>query len=508
MKITENTPLNELEIDARYINPFASHDLLTIGQVIAAADGKRSNLSKLHGIGQRSIEVVFDAIEDAGFDVPQDASEPERTPQDDELADMVIDLIEDQYIFFRGAWQQWERGVWNEVKSIYPFVKKVLRENRYRGVKISKARHGSVEYFCEQELTIPDETVIDDYPQYFNVENGLFNLDTMKLEPHRKDVYVTAQAGFPFDAKAYAPTFRDWLSEMLVHEGTNKTDWHLVNLVQEMMGYCLTADTSHRFSFWIVGASGTGKSTLVNLMVKMMKSYHKTIDLNQLATNRFLLATIAGKRLITSVEASAGVKLEDGIYKTLVSDDVVLADVKNRDPIEFVPQGKIVWAMNNLPYVGDRSGAVDSRVKIIPMTRQIHRSEWDLQLDEKLTSELAGIFNFALEGLTRLRLQGRFTEVEQSNHLSDEYRKMQDIYAAFLDDEDWCVLDDEARTEPTSLYKAFGAWAYENGIKNHASKISISREWERLGLEKKKDTRRFYQGVGLTLKTVNRIHGN
>lgn len=501
--ITENSKLNDMDIDARYLNPFAKHDIHTIKQVLAAADGKRKNLAKLHGIGQRTIEVVLDAIQDAGIDVPEDEIEPERTPQDDELADLVIENIKDDYLFFRGSWQQWQGGIYQEVKSIYRFVKKVLRDNRYRGVKISKARHGSVEFFCEQELTIEDESVVDDYPQYFNVENGLFNLDTMKLEKHRKDVYCTAQAGFEYKPNVDCPTFRQWLADMLVHDGTTQTDFSLVSLVQEMMGYCLTADTSHRVSFWIIGTSGTGKSTLVNLMVEMMKSYHKTIDLNQLATNRFLLATIAGKRLITSVEASAGVRLEDGIYKTLVSDDVVLADVKNRDPIEFVPQGKIVWAMNNLPYVGDRSGAVDSRVKIIPMTRQIPRSEWDLRLDEKLSGELPGIFNFALQGLQRLRSQGHFTPVEQSEKLSDDYRKMQDIYAAFLEDEEWCILDDEAKTEPTPLYGAFCAWANTSGIKNHASKISISREWERLGLSKGKDTRRYYQGVQLTAKSIS-----
>lgn len=501
MTTTEDTKLIELDIDARYLNPFAEHDIHTIKQVLAVADGKRKNLLKLKGIGNRTIEVVMDAIEDAGIDVPEEVEEPERTPQDDELADQVIELIEKDYIFFRGAWQKWERGFYQEVKSIYRFIKKVLRENRYRGVKISKARHGSVEFFCEQELTIEDETVVDDYPQYFNVENGLFNLDTMKLEKHRKDVYCTAQAGFPFDALADCPMFRRWLADMLVHDGTAKTDFSLVSFVQEMMGYCLTADTSHRTSFWIIGGPGTGKSTLVNLMVKMMKSYHKTIDLNQLATNRFLLATIAGKRLITSVEASAGVRLEDGIYKTLVSDDVVLADVKNRDPIEFIPQGKIVWAMNNLPYVSDRSGAVYSRVKIVPMTRQIPRTEWDLQLDEKLSAELPGIFNFALQGLKRLREQGHFTRVEQSEKLSDEYRKMQDIYTAFLEDSEWCILDDEQSTKATQLYQTFSSWARAAGINHHASKISIAREWERLGLiKKRKNDGVYYSGVELTLR--------
>ncbi len=390
------------------------------------------------------------------------------------------------------------------MKSVYRQVIKVLRDNRKLGIRPSKGKCNSVEFFAQVALEVTGETQVDNYPNLFNVTNGLFNLDTMTLEPHKKEVLVTAQSGFEYDPQASAPKFREWLATMLVKPNTEQPDYQLINLVQEMMGYCLTGDTSHRVSFWIVGASGTGKSTLVNLMVALAKSYHTTIDLNQLATNRFLLARIAGKRLVTSIEASAGVKLEDGIYKTLVSDDVVLADVKNRDPIEFIPQCKIVWAMNNLPYLSDRSGAVDSRVTIIPMTRKIDRKDWDLELDDKLLSEIPGIFNFALEGLSRLRKQGHFTTVDQSQAMSKEYRKMQDIYSAFLEDEQWCEL--EGKTNPTTLYKAFSAWCSENGIRHVASKISLAREWERLGLERGNSGGRYYEGVQLKPYAENKIN--
>jgi len=430
----------------------------------------------------------------------------EPTPDDDQLAEMVITKIRPFWRYFYSAWHLYNEGLWEaKKKGISHEIIKTLRDNRRLGVKPSRAKVSSVEFFVQNALELPDDTVVDNYPNLFNLQNGMFNLETMKLQEHDKKHYVTAQAGFNYDPKAQAPNFKEWLAQMLVYPVSEQTDWNLVNLVQEMMGYVLTGDTSHRVSFWIVGASGTGKSTLVNLMVHMAKSYHTTIDLNQLATNRFLLARIAGKRLITSIEASAGVKLEDGIYKTLVSDDVVLADVKNKEPIEFVPQGKIVWAMNNLPYLSDRSGAIDSRVVIIPMTRQIPRDDWDLELDDKLLEELPGIFNFALEGLSRLRRQGYFTSVPQSEQMSREYRKMQDIYAAFLDDEQWCKLEDSGKTQPTALYKAFCSWASENGIRHVASKISISREWERLGLDKTKAKYHWYHGVELTEYAKNQI---
>lgn len=425
-----------------------------------------------------------------------DKTERPPVPDDDQLADQVIANIKNNFRFFHSSWHEYTEGVWQPVKSIFRHVIKILRDNRKLGIRPSKSKCNSVEFFAQVALEVSDDTKVDNYPHLFNVKNGLFNLETMELESHKKEVLVTAQSDFDYDPKANAPKFREWLATMLVKPNTTQPDYQLIDLVQEMMGYCLTGDTSHRVSFWIVGASGTGKSTLVNLMVALEKSYHTTIDLNQLATNRFLLARIAGKRLVTSIEASAGVKLEDGIYKTLVSDDVVLADVKNRDPIEFIPQCKIVWAMNNLPYLSDRSGAVDSRVTIIPMTRKIDRDEWDLQLDEKLLAEIPGIFNFSLEGLSRLRKQGHFTAVEQSATMSKEYRKLQDIYSAFLEDEQWCQL--EGKTTPTTLYKAFSAWCSENGIRHVASKISLSREWERLGLERGNSMGRFYAGVQLT----------
>ena len=496
--------IRDLNIQAKVADTLVELGIGTVSKLQEQMkDGKISHLT---GIGKVAETQIKSALVEAGKAMPMpQTNERPPVPDDDQLANIVVDTVEKDYRFFHHDWHKWHNGLWESVKNINSYILDVLRENRKLGVRLTRGRVKSVDFFVQTALEIEDDTTVDNYPQYFNCENGLFNLDTMQLEKHRKDVYVTAQAGFSYDDKANAPIFKDWIAKMLVKPNTKDTDWSLVNLVQEMMGYSLTADTSHRVSFWIVGASGTGKSTLVNLMVKMMKSYHKTIDLNQLATNRFLLATIAGKRLVTSVEASAGVRLDDGIYKTLVSDDMLLADVKNRNPIEFIPQCKIVWAMNNLPYISDRSGAVDSRILIIPMTNAIPRSEWDRKLDNKLSDELAGIFNFALEGLKRLRAQGHFTRVKQSETMSDEYRRMQDIYAAFLEDETWCVRGN-GRAEPTPLYKAFSAWCKENGIRNFASKVSVSREWERLGLQRKKDTRRYYQGISLTAYAQKQIY--
>lgn len=502
-QIEPTMPLIELGINARYLKPLEENGLLTIDDVLDVVKKSRRALLKLPNIGQATADAVLDAIEDAGIFIPAPPDTQERTPDDDELGDIVIEEIKDNHAYFRDVWHEFKQGYWHETKGVNHQIINVLRANRWKGVRPSRARCSSVEFFVQVALEIEDDSVVDDYPQFINLKNGLFNLDTYQLEKHRKDCYITARCEFNYDPKATAPNFRNWIATMFVKED-GSTDYDLISLVQEAMGYSLTADTSRRVSFWVWGPTGSGKSTLLNILVALMDSYHSTLDLNQLGTNRFLLARIAGKRLVTFGEADAQTKLADGMYKMLVSDDIIIADVKNRDPIEFVPQCKIWWGMNNLPYVADRSGAVDSRVLILPMRQQIPREDWDLELDNKLKGELAGIFNFALEGLQRLRRQGDFTQVPQVQALKDEYRKTQDIYASFLEDENWIVQD--GQIDPTSLYKAFCAWASESGIKHVASRISISKEWDRLGLEKLKSKSWQYVGVSLTPRAKTAIN--
>lgn len=433
---------------------------------------------------------------------PEETKEKVHQPDDDELALMTLQLLGDNYAYFRGSWHKYESGYWKATKTIFSVVRDVLRKNRFTGIRISKSKCQSVEWLVQNDLEIEDEDEIDNATQYFNLKDGLFNLETFCFEKHRKDVYITGQAGFSYDPKAKAPFFEEWLFKMFVTPD-KKTDWSLINLVQEAIGYTLTADTSHRVSFWVWGPTGSGKTTLLKLLIAMMEMYHEVLDLNQLGTNRFLLARVAGKRLVTFGEADAATQLADGMYKSLVDNGgSITADIKNRDPITFTPQCKVWWGMNNLPYVNDRSGAVDSRIIIIPMRNKIPKSEWDLQLDDKIRNELPGIFNWAIEGLMRLRQNKRFTRVTQIEVLQEEYRKSSDVYDSFLDDERWCSRIANEKTQTNDLYKAFMAWAKENGVRIHVSHQKIKREWERCGLKFTQASGRFYQGVRLTKHAV------
>ena len=86
---------------------------------------------------------------------------------------------------------------------------------------------------------------------------------------------------------------------------------------------------------------------------------------------------------------------------------------------------------NELPRFADASGALASRFVILTTKSTFYGKE-ELDLKEKLRSELPGILNWALAGLTRLRERGRFV-IPQSS--LDALQQMEDLaspVAAFV----------------------------------------------------------------------------
>jgi putative DNA primase/helicase len=292
-----------------------------------------------------------------------------------------------------------------------------------------------------------------------------------------------------------------FLATVLCNED-GQPDAELINLVQEAFYYSLTADTSYRVSFWLVGLSGTGKSTLVNTLVMLAGDSHTSIDLNALARDQYQFAEVAGKRLVTFSEPDSREPLADGAYKRLVSKDPITARSPYGKPFSFVPQCKVWGSMNDLPSVRDRSDAVFGRVIIIPMNRVIAEKDKDYTLDEKLRAERAGIFNWALRGAARLRKQG-FTKARQSEDARKQYQLDNDTERLFLSER--CRLGGEGFVFNDELYGAYVGWCKESGYYPKAKNV-VGKDWRRLGLVQSKTgdgSKRIWKGVFLSTGSVD-----
>jgi putative DNA primase/helicase len=420
-------------------------------------------------------------------------------PDDDILAQELVPKLKETVAHFHSEWKVYEDGAWRprHISRLRKYVREQLRNYRSSGVAVNQSRIASLASMLEDDLYLPDQEVsakADERKRYINLTNGLFNLETFELEPWRRDLYFTTQLSFPYEYEAECPTFRKYLASSLVYPD-GKTDRSLVELVKQALAYSMTARTDLKASFWLVGEKDSGKSTFVSVIKGLMGDLHTTVDLGQLGKNRFLLAPIVGKRVITFTEASEGSMLDDANYKTLTggSDDIT-ADVKNKDPITFRPEAKIWWAMNGMPRISDRSGATTRRITIIPFNRSIPQSERILDLEQRLLAERSGIFTEIMYSLQRLINQGHFDYCEQAEEQLAQYIAENDTEATFIEQ---CAERGELhRVQSADLYAAYASWCSTNGFKSKNAN-QIAKDWRRLGFSNRKSNESWWHGLKL-----------
>lgn len=418
-----------------------------------------------------------------------------RKPTHDEIGDAQRKLWDGDVAYFYEQWHRYESGWWRQVTDIEirKDVWKTTRGFKSRGINPSQSLTNSVTDYLRSRSFIGNEQ-IDGGQHYVNLQNGVFNLETGELEPHQRELYMTSQLDFAYDPDAQAPVWQECLSTWLITQ-EHEPDEDLIRMLQEAFGYSLTTDTSHQVAFILYGEAASGKSTVINTLRGLLGNAATSLDLATLSHNQYQLADIHGKSAVTCTEAPAGTVLADATFKQLVSgEEMVLRQIR-RESFRAVPTAKVWWALNELPRNSDRSNAVYRRMKIISFRNPLPPELWDRQLDKKLTAELPGIFNWAVEGLKRLKQQGAFTEARQVSEAVEAYRAENDIEARFVKER--CTTGIDCKVKSSILYEQYVTWCRENG---HVPKASnrVSRDWERLGFKnKRRNDGNYYLGVDL-----------
>lgn len=430
----------------------------------------------------------------------QDIVDMPVNPDDDHIALYIAPQWQDCFGYIHRAWHEYDNGWWQtrDDEEMRRAVRFILRGMRQFGVKVRQGRIKQVLQMLQDDLFIADRAMnatIAEKEKYINLQNGLFNLETFQLEPHRPELLFTSQMSFAYEPDAYPEVFADYLTRTMVDPDTHKPDQSLMNLVCEALAYSLTARTDLKASFWLYGVPDSGKSTLLRLIANLMGDLHTTIDLNQLAENKFMLSRIAGKRVATFSEADSNSMIPDGIYKAMVGGkDEIWADVKGKESISFIPEAKFWWAMNKQPRVNDRSGALLNRLYIIPLNRSIPVKDRISNLDDLLMAERPGIFNWLMTAYRRLLKQGHFTRCKQSEAMREQLGSDNDTELAFV--EECAELHTSYRITSRELYNAYKDWCDSSGFKPKNIK-QIRQEWERLGFKASKSGTSQWEGLRL-----------
>lgn len=344
--------------------------------------------------------------------------------------------------------------------------------------KRSKSRVASIEGMARAIRTRPAASL--DKGNVLNLMNGTLDLDSLLLRDHDRGDMLTYTLPYEYDYYAACPRFKQFIGEVLVKEDGNTPDPDLAQLLQELVGYSLTQETGHEAMVWLAGEGGNGKTVMITVLSKLLGPLAVGMNFQTIGlAGNYDLADLPGKRIVFSTESERGGNMAEGYIKRIVSGETIRARPIYGTPFSFDSTAKIWWAMNDMPTVKDTSNALHRRLKLIRFHRVFKDSEKDIHLIDKLSAELPGILNWALEGLLRLRRQGGFSAAAAVDAAKDEFRTESNPVAMWL----------RERTEPggetlaTAAFQNYALWCTRSGH-HELNSTNFGRELARLSVQK------------------------
>lgn len=124
--------------------------------------------------------------------------------------------------------------------------------------------------------------------------------------------------------------------------------------------------------FYDDGVGGTGKSTLLEVLTKIVgEKLTSNVLLDQFG-NRFIFSNMLGKYLNIGDDNGKNDELQNvGTLKSIITGNRVTIDRKNISPIEVRIFAKQLFATNILPYIDFTDGGIMRRLNIVKMNKVI-----------------------------------------------------------------------------------------------------------------------------------------
>ncbi|ELC8414832.1 DNA primase [Clostridium perfringens] len=319
-------------------------------------------------------------------------------------------------------------------------------------------------------LVSMDFDVFNRNPYLVNVRNGLLDIRDMSFKEHTPSYLSTVQLNVEYNPQAHCPQFEKFLNEVL--------DCRLIPLVQEILGYLLTTNTTSQKAFVFWGPARTGKSTLLWVVEYLLLGKKNVSNIPwQEIGDKFKTAELFGKLANVFSDLPSKSIDDTGIFKVVTGEDYLMAEKKNKNPFKFRPFARLVFSCNELPknYV-DRTEGFYRRLIIVPFNRQIDKNKIDKALKYKFQREKEGILNWALEGLRRLYENNfEFSENELTDEVKKEYKRENNNVISFV--EECCEIDSLFSCSRIEIYESYKEFCGEAGLKA-LSQIKFNKELE------------------------------
>lgn len=422
-----------------------------------------------------------------------------------------------------------EVEAWNAKKRDKELSPKQIDEGPPQTRKISKALINNVVEATKSMTLIPASiepmTWIDgekrERRNFVAMRNGLLDLDRLLADndadgladillPHSPNWFSTVCLPYKYDPNAKLERWWNFVSNNLAGNQA------VIATLQEWLGYLLTADTGYQKFLLMKGEGSNGKSVFFAAITAMLGQENISNISLDVFGDRFSRSETLGKLANIAGDCEELDKVAEGYIKGFTSGDRMFFDRKGISGINCVPTARLMVSCNELPKIKDRSQGIWRRMLLIDWQvviadgrkiRNMDKAEW-----WEASGELPGIFNWAVQGLGRLRKQGHFTESAESKNAIIEYQRDSNSAKHFLTEFITEVGAGDADFIRTNeIYRLYVLWAREAGLyplaRNTFGK-EIGRTFKKARRDRKrdketKDLHWVYSKIKWTAKKIN-----
>jgi putative DNA primase/helicase len=380
--------------------------------------------------------------------------------------------------FYNGCY--WEFILEDMAKEVLILVAQNSGFNYY-DVRGHKCVDGLYKEFClPSHITTPKK---DLNLVKVNFKNGRLTIE--KGQPIFEPVFdpndfFKYQLSFDFNTIATAPKFQKYLDRVLPEKEAQM-------VVAEYLGY-IFLDLKLEKCMVLVGPGHSGKSVMHDIVFALLgKENVSSYTLNNLCDNTGYYRAQLTNVLLNYCSELGGKDCNPDMVKQLISGEPVSCRTIYRAPFILTDYCKFMFNTNLIPRDIEQTSAYFRRFIFVFFGEVISTEERNVNLaKEIIQDELSGIFNWILEGLSRITQNKCFTTSKHINSTMEKIKSESNSVVLFMKENNYkpSLTEHKILSELFSSYKSFCETTNHRPVSN----IEFSRRLEEAGykVERKK----------------------